>query len=79
MPRSIIRSIIYIVKERRYNLDSRKMAKVLKQHGWKHVRTTGDHMIFKHDNIDQIISLPHSRKDIAKGTLKNILKIAGLK
>lgn len=51
-------------------MDSRKIAKIPKQHGWKHVRTTGDHVIFKHEDIDQIIALPHPRQELQKDLYK---------
>ncbi|WP_263640396.1 type II toxin-antitoxin system HicA family toxin [Paucilactobacillus wasatchensis] len=53
--------------------------KILRLHGWYNVRISGDHWHFKNDNIPGIVTVPHPRKDISKGTLNSIWKQAGLK
>lgn len=37
------------------------------------------HHQFKNENNPQLITVPHPDKDIPTGTLRSILKIAGLK
>jgi predicted RNA binding protein YcfA (HicA-like mRNA interferase family) len=60
-------------------MDSRSLIKLLEANGWELApdRGKGDHRVFikggKH------VTVPHPRKDIAKGTLHQILKDAGLK
>ncbi len=53
---------------------SREIIKLLEQDGWKLVRCTGDHHIFKHLTKKGIITVPHPTKDLKKGTAKSILK-----
>ncbi|WP_367295967.1 type II toxin-antitoxin system HicA family toxin [Levilactobacillus yonginensis] len=60
-------------------MDSREVLKILKHHGWYQVRVTGDHCHFKNDDLPGIVTVPHPRKDIPKGTLNSIWKQAGLK
>lgn len=60
-------------------LDSRKVIKTIEKDGWYLVRVTGDHHHFKHPVKSGIVTVPHPRKDIPKGTLNSIWKQAGLK
>lgn len=60
-------------------LDSRKVIKAIEKDGWYLVRVTGDHHHFKHPVKSGIVTIPHPRKDIPKGTLNSIWKQAGLK
>lgn len=60
-------------------MDSRKLIKLLKQDGWEHARTTGDHWHFKHPVRPGLVTVTHPKKDIPLGTLNSILKQAGLK
>lgn len=47
--------------------------------GWAHIRTRGDHRIFRKDGEPRSIPIPGSPSDdLAIGTLKSILKQAGL-
>jgi predicted RNA binding protein YcfA (HicA-like mRNA interferase family) len=57
-----------------------EIIKLIEGQGWYEVRQRGSHRIFKHDDIPEIVTVPdHGKKDIAPGTLNNILKTAGLK
>ena len=47
--------------------------------GWELVRTKGSHHHFKHPTKKGIVTIPHPKKDIPKGTVGNILRQAGLK
>ncbi|MDP2228129.1 MAG: type II toxin-antitoxin system HicA family toxin [Moraxellaceae bacterium] len=49
----------------------------MKSEGWQHVGGKGDHMKFKHPERDGHVVVPHPRKDIAIGTLRNIFRQAG--
>ena len=43
------------------------------------VRTTGSHRHFKHPSRPNVLTIPgHFGDDVLKGTLKSILKAAGL-
>ena len=49
----------------------------LRGDGWKLVRTKGSHQQFKHPIKPGLVTVPHPKKDLPKGTLKAIYKQAG--
>ncbi|HEX6190116.1 MAG TPA: type II toxin-antitoxin system HicA family toxin [Pyrinomonadaceae bacterium] len=58
----------------------RDLIKLLERDGWYLVRTKGSHHQYKHSTKAGIITVPgNPGKDMAIGTLNNILKQAGLK
>ncbi|QEA37711.1 type II toxin-antitoxin system HicA family toxin [Pistricoccus aurantiacus] len=58
-------------------MKSADVIKRLKAEGWQHVGGKGDHMKFKHPARSGHVVVPHPRKDIATGTLRNIYRQAG--
>jgi len=60
-------------------MDSREIAKKLKDDGWYQVGTTGSHHHFKHPDKKAKVTLPHSKKDIPIKTLISIEKQEGIK
>jgi predicted RNA binding protein YcfA (HicA-like mRNA interferase family) len=47
--------------------------------GWKHVRTTGSHRHYKHSLKPNVVTVPgRLGDDVPMGTMKSILKAAGL-
>ena len=60
-------------------MDSGSLKKMLEKDGWYIVRTKGSHHHFKHSEKKGIVTLPHPKKDVPKGTVNSILKQAGLK
>ena len=56
-------------------LNSRKIIKRLKKEGFDLVTVTGSHHKFKKDN--KTITVPHPKKDLPIGTVRNIYKQAG--
>lgn len=57
---------------------SKRIIALLQSNGWTHVRTKGSHHVFKHPDRPNTIAVPHPKKDIPIGTLRSILKAAGL-
>ncbi|MES2187251.1 MAG: type II toxin-antitoxin system HicA family toxin, partial [Pseudomonadota bacterium] len=47
--------------------------------GWKMVATVGSHHQFKHADKPGRVTVPHPKKDLPIGTVKSILRQAGLK
>ena len=43
-----------------------------------HIRTTGGHWYFHHPEQSGIVTVPHPKKDIPIGTLKNVEKQANM-
>jgi predicted RNA binding protein YcfA (HicA-like mRNA interferase family) len=60
------------------SMSSREVIKLIEADGWIHKRTKGSHWIFAHPTKSGIVVVPHPKKDLPQGTLRNILKAAGL-
>lgn len=58
-------------------MKTRELMKLLEANGWVQVRKRSKHFIYGKDG--KIIPVPQDKTDIPKGTLNNILKLAGLK
>lgn len=59
-------------------MNSRVLMKLIEDDGWVLVRVTGSHHHFKHPTKNGLVTIPHPKKDLPIGTVKNILKQAGL-
>lgn len=60
------------------HMNSRDVIKRLGKDGWKHFGTEGSHWHFKHPTKPGKITVPHPKKDLPRGTLKNIWRVAGI-
>ncbi|WP_335966678.1 type II toxin-antitoxin system HicA family toxin [Galbibacter sp. PAP.153] len=60
-------------------MKSSSLIKMVEDDGWYLVRTKGSHHHFKHQIKKGIVTIPHPKKDVPKGTVNSILKQAGLK
>ncbi len=60
-------------------MNSVSLIKAIKKDGWYLVRTKGSHHHFKHPKKRGIVTIPHPKKDLPKGTVNSILKQAGIK
>ncbi|MCF6109943.1 MULTISPECIES: type II toxin-antitoxin system HicA family toxin [Mesorhizobium] len=58
--------------------DSRKLIKLLEEDGWFEIGITGSHHHFKHPTKPGKVTIPHPRKDIPIGTVRALMKHAGL-
>jgi predicted RNA binding protein YcfA (HicA-like mRNA interferase family) len=58
-------------------MDSRQIIKRLKRDGWIVVRIKGSHHQFKHPDRKYLVTVPHPKHDLPKGTVKSIFKQAG--
>ncbi len=58
----------------------RELVKLLESQGWILDRTRGSHRQFKHPASPRVITVPGNEgRELAPGTLNDILKKAGLK
>lgn len=57
---------------------SRELIKILKDDGWIEVACVGDHHHFKHPVKKGRVTVPHPKKDVPDGTVKNIFRQAGI-
>ncbi|WP_420279545.1 type II toxin-antitoxin system HicA family toxin [Serratia sp. BNK-4] len=55
-------------------MSSKELMKLLVSKGWELDRVKGSHHTFVKEGRDDIITVPHPEKDLAKGTLQKILK-----
>ncbi len=60
-------------------MNSKELIKLLEKAGWKLVRVKGSHHQFKHPKKAGVVTVPHPEKDLPLGTVKNILKLSGIK
>ncbi|AHN27871.1 hypothetical protein SALWKB2_0489 [Snodgrassella alvi wkB2] len=60
-------------------MHSSKVIKRLLDDGWYEVAVRGSHHQFKHPEKSGRVTVPHPKKDLPLGTVKNIFKQAGLK
>ncbi len=70
---------VFIYNKNDINLNSKELIKVIEKDGWLCVRTKGSHHHFKHPKKRGIVTIPHPKKDVPKGTLANIFRQAGIK
>ncbi|EHU2649457.1 type II toxin-antitoxin system HicA family toxin [Acinetobacter baumannii] len=59
-------------------MKSLDLIKMIQADGWYEVRVTGSHHHFKHPTKAGLVTIPHPKKDLPNGTVKSILKQAGL-
>jgi predicted RNA binding protein YcfA (HicA-like mRNA interferase family) len=57
---------------------SREIIKQLEKDGWKLARTKGSHHHYKHPSKPGLVTVPHPKHDLPEGTVRSILKQAGL-
>ncbi|MFZ1548000.1 MAG: type II toxin-antitoxin system HicA family toxin [Candidatus Nitrotoga sp.] len=60
-------------------MDSRTILQMLQDDGWQIVRTKGSHHHLKHPAKVGLVTVPHPKKDLPLGTVRSILRQAGLK
>ncbi|MCZ8376870.1 MAG: type II toxin-antitoxin system HicA family toxin [Beijerinckiaceae bacterium] len=57
--------------------NSRDIIRRLRDEGWTLVRIEGSHHQFKRAGTREIITVPHPKKDLPRGTARHIAKLAG--
>lgn len=59
-------------------MNSRVLIKKIKEDGWVLVNVVGSHQQFKHPTKKGKVTIPHPKKDLPIGTVRSILKQAGI-
>jgi predicted RNA binding protein YcfA (HicA-like mRNA interferase family) len=59
-------------------MDSSRLIRMLLDDDWELVRITGSHHQFKHRGKGRCLTVPHPKKDLPIGTVRAILKGAGM-
>jgi predicted RNA binding protein YcfA (HicA-like mRNA interferase family) len=57
--------------------NSRDIKRRLEQEGWILERVAGSHHVFKNPRTRATVVLPHPKKDLGRGLVRNIYKQAG--
>jgi predicted RNA binding protein YcfA (HicA-like mRNA interferase family) len=60
-------------------LNSKDIIKMIEADGWQLIRTKGSHHHFKHPVKKGLVTIPHPKRTLPKGTVASILKLVGLK
>ncbi len=61
------------------SVSGKKLCKIVEHKGWNLKKVTGSHHIYQKPGVKMILSIPvHGNKDLKIGTLKALMKIAGL-
>ena len=58
-------------------MKSADLIRELERTGWIRDRVRGSHHVFRHPQRAHIITVPHPRKDLGKGLIAAIRKLAG--
>lgn len=61
------------------HMDGRKIVKILEKDGWFKADQSGSHIQLRHPSKKGRVTVPHPKKDIPIGTLKNIERQSGIK
>ena len=57
-----------------------ELLRLLQKHGWVKVRQKGSHIMLRHREKPERMTIPyHASKEVKKGLLKAVLKQAGIK
>ena len=57
---------------------SKDLIRLIEKEGWVLRRVRGSHHQFKHPTKPGLVTIPHPKKDMPQGTVKNILRQAGI-
>ncbi len=57
---------------------SKDLIRLVEREGWVLRRVRGSHHQFKHPTKPGLVTIPHPKKDIPQGTVKTILRQAGI-
>ena len=61
------------------SISGKALCKVVERNGWQLKRVTGSHHIYTKKGMKVILSIPvHGNRDLPNGTLRSILRDAGL-
>jgi predicted RNA binding protein YcfA (HicA-like mRNA interferase family) len=58
-------------------MSSREVIRRLVADGWELSRTKGSHRQYKHPTKTGLVTVPHPKRDLPRGTLRSIFKQAG--
>ena len=59
-------------------MESKELIRLVEEDGWQLRRVRGSHHQFKHPRKSGLVTIPHPKKDMPVGTVRNILRQAGI-
>jgi len=59
-------------------MKSKDLMRLIEGDGWELKRVKGSHHQFKHPTKAGLVTIPHPKKDLPQGTVKSILRQAGI-
>jgi len=59
-------------------MKSRDLIRMIEDDGWELVRVKGSHHQFKHPTKPGLVTIPHPKKELPRGTVTSIKRQAGL-
>ncbi len=59
-------------------LSSREIIRQLKSDGWAEIRTSGSHHHFRHAVKPGLVTVPHPKRTLPKGTIRGTERQAGI-
>ncbi|KPP80751.1 MAG: hypothetical protein HLUCCA04_11330 [Oceanicaulis sp. HLUCCA04] len=59
-------------------LASRDVIARLEKAGWRKIRQRGSHVQMKKDGVAALVTVPHPKKDLKRGTLRSIERASGV-
>jgi len=62
-----------------HTVNSRGVLRRLKAAGWVEVRQKGSHVQLKHPDRMGLVTVPHPKRDLPKGTVRSIERQSGLR
>jgi predicted RNA binding protein YcfA (HicA-like mRNA interferase family) len=62
-----------------HTVNSRDVLRRLREAGWGEVRQKGSHVQLKHPDRPGLVTVPHPKRDLPKGTLRSIERQAGIR
>ncbi|MBO4509100.1 MAG: type II toxin-antitoxin system HicA family toxin [Spirochaetaceae bacterium] len=60
------------------NYSSRQVIRIIEADGWYEISCVGSHHQFKHPTKPGRVTIPHPKKTLPLGTVKNIFRQAGI-
>ncbi len=60
------------------DVNSSELIRLVEKDGWVLRRVRGSHHQFKHPEKPGLVTIPHPKKDLPQGTVRNILRQTGI-
>ena len=60
-------------------MNSRDVIRAIEASGWRLIRVRGSHNHYRHATKPGLVTVPHPRKELPKGTLRSIERQAGIR